>query len=317
MPHMTMPFTGERYSLIYFCCGNWASCPAEDRATLAGYGFRFPDRASAHAGPAPLADDRAFARHAFPTPRKAYEYDYGFQIHEDHVIQAALLNYKAWLARFAVDATKPTDAALDAAVARQRAGPGEASRVVPGLVLGATARLAWDCFKGESPRNMARSVVGWRHLKHPLGGCVCYEELDPRDGAPRFGVFYDDGDFEELDLPGLAGRLAPVPYAVYVGVADDHRRVTKYAHPTLASKNAAVDAPALARAALAALPPGDRSAAPAADRQLAGKVRQPGGDNNPKRVTTEFGGAHMAAVGLLPRAPRAAPDPWASPECEK
>ena len=59
---------------------------AEDEAALAKLGFRFPQRpASPHCGHSEPRADRAFMRHAFPTPRKAFEYEYGFQIHEDHV----------------------------------------------------------------------------------------------------------------------------------------------------------------------------------------------------------------------------------------
>ncbi|KAK7230829.1 acetylcholine-gated cation-selective channel [Aureococcus anophagefferens] len=183
MPHMTMPFDGERYSLIYFCCGNWGSLSRADEAALCDMGFRFPPEAS-----------------------KAFEYEYGFQIHEDHIIEAALTNYSLWRDRFSVGRrrARARDARPRLRAPAPRAGA-DVSDVVPGLVLGANARLAWDCFAGEGA-NMACAAVGWRHLKQPLGGCVLYCERRPRSEAFVFGVFYDDGDFEELSLQ-LAGKV--------------------------------------------------------------------------------------------------------------
>ena len=320
MPHMTMPFQGERYSLIYFCCGNWGSLPAHEEAELASMGFRFPARpASPHCGPSKALDDRAYRREAFPTPRKAYEYEYGFQVHEDHIIEAALTNYATWCDRFAVDdvAAARGDAEAEARLARaaalQRRGPGaDVSDACPGLVLGANARLAWDCFTGDSPRNMAKATVPWRHLKHPLGGTVLYCERCPRSQAVLFGVFYDDGDFEELTLDLLAERLPPHKYVVYVGEKQSHRAIASFPPPSVARLRDIVDAPKLARLGLARadgpIPDG------AADRQRAGKVRLPGGESNPRRISRVVGGHHMAAAGLLPPAPAPVPDKWQAVE---
>jgi len=149
---------------------------------------------------------------------------------------------------------------------------------------------------------------------------VCYAEREPTTGAWLFGVFYDDGDFEELDLQGLAARGPPQPYKVYVGNAHPapgekrgYTVVDHLPHPTLASAAAAVDAPALARAALEALaeaPP----RVPDGLRELAGKVARPGGGCNPQRIAQltvdDIGGRYMAKAGLLPPRP-AQEDVWA------
>ena len=304
MPHMILPFEGERYSLIYFCCGNWGSLSAEDEAELRRAGFPMPARpASPHCGPSEPRPDRAFRRHAFPTPRKAFEYEYGFQVHEDHILASALTNYKTWCARRGL----VVDAVLDEIACRigadetdvARLGPGGTCPSIPGLVLGATARLSWACFGTAEGTNMANERVPWRHRKQALGGAVLYAEQI--SGRWLFGVFYDDGDFEELDVDGLANRGPPTPYVVYEGFQDRHRVISHLPHPNLASIADAVDAPALARAALAADPalPG------VVDRQRAGKTLRPGrlGRPNLQRVPIDapnVGGLHMRAAGLLP-----------------
>ena len=118
---------------------------------------------------------------------------------------------------------------------------------------------------------MANERVPWRHRKQALGGAVLYAEQQI-SGRWLFGVFYDDGDFEELDVDGLANRGPPTPYVVYEGFQDRHRVISHLPHPNLASIADAVDVPALARAALAADPalPG------VVDRQRAGRRCGPG-----------------------------------------
>ncbi|KAH8051782.1 acetylcholine-gated cation-selective channel [Aureococcus anophagefferens] len=227
MPHMTMPFDGERYSLIYFCCGNWGS---------------------------------SYERHKFPTPKKAFEYEYGFQIHEDHIIEAALTNYSLWRDRFRFGDAARDAATLDRACALQRRGPGADVSDVP------------------------------------LGGCVLYCERRPRSEAFVFGVFYDDGDFEELSLSELAGRGPPAPYVVYEGEKTNYAEVVGGHH--MAALGLLPPAPAPVPAALG----GDREReaplgrrAVAAVEQVEGRERERGG---PVRLAREGRDARGVNVGV-------------------
>ena len=100
---------------------------------------------------------------------------------------------------------------------------------------------------------------------------------------------------------------------VYEGEKNNYVEVEGLPPPSVATLGDVVDAPALARKALAAAAPADDDA----DRQRAGKVRFPGGElagSNPRRVSKVVGGHHMAALGLLPPAPAPVPDKWLSAE---
>ena len=216
-----------------------------------------------------------------------------------------MTNYARWCARFEVCGEGLLDdALLERALRSQRRGPGcDCSDVVPGLTLGGNARLAWDCF-ADRAHNMANVPVQWRHLRQPLGGTVCYCEKS-QSGAPLFGVFYDDGDFEELSLEGLAERLPPHEYVVYEGGQKDAALIiTRHLPPpSVAQTQDVLDAPALAKKQLERL---QASAHDLPDRQLAGKDRFPGGESrsNPGRVSRAIGGYHMMAAGLVPKTAR-------------
>ena len=212
-PHCTLPFKGERFSLIFFSSSGHDRMAPKEAMWLEALGFaRLPTGTLSH----------SYRADEFASPHMEHPYTFGFHVTTEERCAYATKSLEAWRE----DWTPGVDDMAAACAARRK--PGEVlgpDSVCPGLKLG-YARLRSPTLRGDDrdgagPSGQAECprVVAGEDLRGPLVGVVMSlersrEAMIKQDGTVGdqlaiFQVFYQNGQAEEMELHEIARCLEP------------------------------------------------------------------------------------------------------------
>ena len=204
-PHCTLPFEGERYSLIFFSTAGHDRLAPRDAKILDYLGFHLPTERLTH----------SYKAAGFPVPHLERDYTFGFHVTTEERCDAAKQALANWREDWSVEAMD------QAFLARSKPMSFAPADVCEGLFLGfarvTSATLRGDDRDGITPSGAtAQCPTG---LRGPVTGVVVYHERSPTSnstvretndsGVDLFGVFYQDGRFEELELEEIAQSHEP------------------------------------------------------------------------------------------------------------